>query len=229
MLRDVDLIPRSGRSPGGGHGNPLQYFCLENAMDRGFWRATVHGVTKSRTQLKRLQANYIILLLFYHMTKMNLLAILQSSFSHSVIFVTLNTVNSKDHALKLPSGWLKHLKLSIGFVFAFFLFSIYLFIWLCWLPESSSSSQGISLKRWAVSAGNDAASDSKCRTACLFQASGLLLYFFKSIRLEVLHFQLPLTQIYCLLVALQTEFLLQQFSQNQLYYLLSTSSYVSYT
>ena len=138
-------------------------------------------------------------------------------FSFSVIFVTLNTVNSKDHALKLPSGWLKHLKLSIGFVFAFFLFSIYLFIWLCWLPESSSSSQGISLKRWAVSAGNDAASDSKCRTACLFQASGLLLYFFKSIRSEVWHFQLPLTQIYCLLVILQTELLLQRFSQNRVY------------
>ena len=36
----------------GGHGNPLQYSCLENSMDRGAWRATVHGVTKSRTQLK---------------------------------------------------------------------------------------------------------------------------------------------------------------------------------
>ena len=38
-----------GRSPGGGHGNPLQYSLLENAMDRGAWRATVHGVTKSQT------------------------------------------------------------------------------------------------------------------------------------------------------------------------------------
>ena len=41
------LIPGSGRSPGGGHGNPLQYSCLENPMDRGAWRLTVHGVTKS--------------------------------------------------------------------------------------------------------------------------------------------------------------------------------------
>ena len=41
-------------SLGGGHGNPLQYSCLENPMDRGAWRATVHGVTKSRTRLKRL-------------------------------------------------------------------------------------------------------------------------------------------------------------------------------
>ena len=61
------------------------------------------------------------------------------------------------------------------------------------LPESSSSSQGISLKGWAVSAGNDVASDSRYGTTCLFQASGLLLYFFKSFRSEVLHFHLPLT------------------------------------
>ena len=51
---DAGLIPGSGRSPGGGHGNPLQYSCLENPMDRGAWRAAVHGVTKSQTQLKRL-------------------------------------------------------------------------------------------------------------------------------------------------------------------------------
>ena len=40
---DVGLIPGSGRSPGGGNGNPLQYSCLENPMDRGAWRGTVHG------------------------------------------------------------------------------------------------------------------------------------------------------------------------------------------
>ena len=44
-------IPGSGRFSGEGHGNPLQYSCLENPMDRGAWRATVHGVTKSQTQL----------------------------------------------------------------------------------------------------------------------------------------------------------------------------------
>jgi len=43
---DTDLIPGWGRSPGGGNGNPLQYSCLENPMDRGAWWATVHGVTK---------------------------------------------------------------------------------------------------------------------------------------------------------------------------------------
>ena len=48
---DLSLTPGLGRSPGGGHGNPLQYFCLENPMDRGAWWATVHGVAKSRTQL----------------------------------------------------------------------------------------------------------------------------------------------------------------------------------
>ena len=45
-------IPVSGRSPGEGNGNPLQYSCLENPMDGGAWRATVHGVTKSLTRLR---------------------------------------------------------------------------------------------------------------------------------------------------------------------------------
>ena len=46
---DPGLIPGSGRSPGGGHGNPLQYSCLENPMDRGACQATIHGAAKSRT------------------------------------------------------------------------------------------------------------------------------------------------------------------------------------
>ena len=48
---DLGSIPGSGRSPGEGNGNPLQYSCLENPIDRGAWWATVHGVAKSRTQL----------------------------------------------------------------------------------------------------------------------------------------------------------------------------------
>ena len=47
--RDVSLVPGSGRSPGEGNDNPLQYSCLENPVDRGVWWATVHGVTKSQT------------------------------------------------------------------------------------------------------------------------------------------------------------------------------------
>ena len=49
--RDAGSIPGSGRSPGGGNSNPLQYYCLENPMDRGAWRATVHGNVKSQTGL----------------------------------------------------------------------------------------------------------------------------------------------------------------------------------
>ena len=51
-VRDMGSIPGSERSPGGGHGNLLQYSCLENPMDRGPWRATVHRVAKSQTRLK---------------------------------------------------------------------------------------------------------------------------------------------------------------------------------
>ena len=49
--------PGLGRSPGEGNGNPLQYSCLENPMDGGAWRATVHGVAQSRTRLKRLSSS----------------------------------------------------------------------------------------------------------------------------------------------------------------------------
>ena len=52
---DPGLIPGSGRSPGGGHGNPFQYFCLENSIDRRVWQAKVHGVTKSQTWLTHTQ------------------------------------------------------------------------------------------------------------------------------------------------------------------------------
>ena len=51
VLRDAGLIP------GGGHGNPLWYSCLENPMDRGAWRDTIHRVAKSQTQLKRLSTH----------------------------------------------------------------------------------------------------------------------------------------------------------------------------
>ena len=56
-VRDAGLILGSGRSPGGRHGNPSQYSCLENPRDRGAWQAAVLGVTQSQTQLKRLSGS----------------------------------------------------------------------------------------------------------------------------------------------------------------------------
>ena len=58
-VRDTGLILGSGRFPGGGHGNLLQYSCLENPMDRGAWLVTAHRVAQSQTQLKRLSTHGI--------------------------------------------------------------------------------------------------------------------------------------------------------------------------
>ena len=59
-LRDMGSIPRLGRFPGGRDGNPLQYSCLENPMDRGSWWATIHRVAKSQTRLKRFSGGLYI-------------------------------------------------------------------------------------------------------------------------------------------------------------------------
>ena len=56
-IRDVGLVPGSGRSPGGGHSNPLQYFCLEHPMNRRAWRAIVHWVPQSQIRLKWLSTH----------------------------------------------------------------------------------------------------------------------------------------------------------------------------
>ena len=56
IAEDVGLIPGSERYPGEGNGNPLQYSCLGNPMDRGAWRATVHGVTKESDTTKQLNS-----------------------------------------------------------------------------------------------------------------------------------------------------------------------------
>ena len=56
-IRDRGSVPGSGRSPGGGHGRPLQCSCLENPLDRGSWWATVHGITRSQTLLKQLNTH----------------------------------------------------------------------------------------------------------------------------------------------------------------------------
>ena len=57
---DAGSIPGSGRSSGGGLGNSLQYSCLKNPMDRGAWRATVHGVAKNQTRLKPLNTHTMV-------------------------------------------------------------------------------------------------------------------------------------------------------------------------
>ena len=65
-LRNVSSIPGSGRSPGGGHGNPLQYSCLENPMDRRAWWTAVHRVPKRQTRLKQLSKHVSIVNNFKH-------------------------------------------------------------------------------------------------------------------------------------------------------------------
>ena len=57
---DLYSAPGSGRSPGAGHGNPLQCSCLENPWDEGAWWAAVYGVAQSRTRLKRLSSNSMV-------------------------------------------------------------------------------------------------------------------------------------------------------------------------
>ena len=64
--RNVGSISGLRRSPGGGHGNPLQYSCLENPVDRGAWHSIVYGVTKSWTRLKRLSMHPRIFMLQGH-------------------------------------------------------------------------------------------------------------------------------------------------------------------
>ena len=59
VIGDTGSMPGLGRSPGGGHGNPLQYSCLENPMDRGAWQATVHRAAKSWTRLKQLSTSTV--------------------------------------------------------------------------------------------------------------------------------------------------------------------------
>ena len=63
---DLGSIPGSGRSPGEGNGNPLQYSCLENPMDRGAWWATVHRVSKSRTRLSDFTFTFLHHSFFIH-------------------------------------------------------------------------------------------------------------------------------------------------------------------
>ena len=81
-VKDAGLIPGLGRSPGGGHGNPLWYSCLENLMDKGAWWATVHSVVQSWTRLKW----------FTHIT--HVLAIVNIATMNIEVFVSFWTISS---------------------------------------------------------------------------------------------------------------------------------------
>ena len=86
-IRDMVLIPGLGRPSGGGHGNPLQYSCLENPMDRGAWWATVHGVANSLTRLKQLSIQVDSLYCKAELTQCSKAAILQEK------IILKNTLN----------------------------------------------------------------------------------------------------------------------------------------
>ena len=64
MREGLGLIPELGRPPGGGHGNPLQYFCLENPHGQGAWWATVHGIAKKSDMTELLSIEYLLISLF---------------------------------------------------------------------------------------------------------------------------------------------------------------------
>ena len=88
---DLDLIPGSGRYHGVGHGNPLQYSCLQNSVDRGAWWATVHGVAKSQTQLSDLT-----LLLSFHSSSFRCIIVTVDAIVVVVTYQVLRTYYKSD-------------------------------------------------------------------------------------------------------------------------------------
>ena len=84
-LRDMGSIPGLGRSLGGGQGNPLQYLCLENPIDRGVWWATAHRVAKSQSHLKRLRTCTL-----WQKTSLSFHTIFRESYSNQKICSQLN-------------------------------------------------------------------------------------------------------------------------------------------
>ena len=88
----VSLDCTSRRSPGGGHGNSLQYCWLENSMDGGFWRATGHGVAKSQTQPKQLS------------THTRARHSLRQYILYDVYFTTVKTIGEKSHIKQSNCG-----------------------------------------------------------------------------------------------------------------------------
>ena len=101
QARDAGLIPVSGRSPGGGHGSPHQYSCLENSMDRGTWWATVHGVAESRTQPSRWASACAIPNPPTSAPPLHLTCHLKNTFSSSL---SSDTLTSRNPSLTFPSS-----------------------------------------------------------------------------------------------------------------------------
>ena len=102
---DPGLIPKLGRSPGGGHGNPLQYSCLEKPMDRGAWWATVHRVTESLTWLSSWAHMHTEDNCFsFQLARVILAAMFSFDFLFGVGFPNLYKIwNSGSHISNLPS------------------------------------------------------------------------------------------------------------------------------
>ena len=109
-LRDTGSVPGLGRCPGEGHGNPFQYSCLENSVDRGTWWTTVLGVTKSRTQLSgfHIPLPPSIPSGWYKMAFSEKLAFLRANSSTKIQVrqrLLVVAQRSRDLLTFLPSGW----------------------------------------------------------------------------------------------------------------------------
>ena len=126
-IRDRSSIPRSGRSPGGEHGNLLQYSCLENPMDRGDWQAMVHRVKKHQTQLRGLSTHTevsIDSIILYWATIMCKLCLQFRAVSPT--FLVLGICFTVDHfpcsgaAGGKVWGWFKHITVTVYFISCYY-------------------------------------------------------------------------------------------------------------
>ena len=143
-MGDPGSIPGSGRSPGEGNGNPLQYSCLENPMDGGAWQATVHGVAKSRTWLSDFTFTFKRLFSSSSLSTIRVVKVKVKSLSHVRLFTTPWTAACQAppsmgfsrqeywSGLPLPTICIfEVVDIPLGNLFNFYLFGfLFLFIWL---------------------------------------------------------------------------------------------------